>query len=85
MSLRRILAEAIDPDVRAEIAELREAACNAVVSRGIADTRLLEQRVAHAIALAVVEKERDEARADVARLLEDAARCASENHTTPES
>lgn len=88
MSLRRILAELADPDVRAEIRELRDIAARSEIARGHAVAEVLAMRADQAAVVAVTEaiwkarcdKQCDELRADVTRLLEDAQRCAHEHH-----
>lgn len=89
MSLRRIIAETIDPDVRAEIRELRDFAVRAEKERQDAVAEVLAIRRDNAAVVAITEAvwkaKCAELRADVVRLLEDADRCAHEHHNTPEN
>jgi hypothetical protein len=66
--IRRLLADAVDPDRHAEVRDLRERAVIAEGARRIIEARLLQLRI-----------ERDALRADVARLLEQGAACAHEH------
>ena len=79
MSLRRIIAEAIEPDVRATEETLRKAALVAEKARQDAVILLLRERREHTLQRADWQAELDTARADVARLLEDAHRCAEQH------
>lgn len=87
MSLRRIVADLIDPGRLLEVRELRENARKAHERRASVEIAWLKDRTTHAAEIAVVdalrhaaELEANTARADVARLLEDAARCAHHTH-----
>lgn len=87
MNLRYHLADLIDPGRSDEIADLRDRAAESAAKyqalRKIVDDMRAQRAVETAIAEARVADAEDEARkarADVARLLEDAARCAHHTH-----
>lgn len=86
MNFRYHLAARIDPGMADEIADLRDRAAESAAKyqalRKIVDDMRAQRAVETAIAEARVadaELEARNARADVARLLEDAARCAHEH------
>lgn len=87
MNLRYHLALLVDPGVADELADLRDRAAESAQKyqalRKIVDHMRAQRAVETAIAearIADAENDARQARADVARLLEDAARCAHHTH-----
>ena len=88
MTLRRLIAQTIDRDLNDELADLRdrnvEQHLTIQAQRALLRDMAAQRAVEQAIASARIENAEDDARdarADVARLLEDAARCAHEHQT----
>lgn len=87
LNLRRLAAGLVDPGLNDELAELRDRCVEQFLTIQHQRTLLRDVQATHVVEKAIAEArvrdaelEARKARADVARLLEDAARCACAKH-----